>query len=137
MDETIERPFLRRLSARLGIVDSYLDQTGLSLRQTSDETRERLLAAMGYDVATESGARKALRALRRHTMHEWIAPVRVVRQRSKSLSTVRVRVPRTQAFEIEWRLTLVTEEDIRWEWRGTTTSGNRRMTLELPVRPPL
>ncbi len=138
MQETVERPLLRRLSAKLGIVDSYLDQTGLSLRQTSDETREHLLTAMGYDVVTEGGARKALRALRRQKLGEWIAPVRVVRQKSKSLPTVRVRVPRTTAAEIEWRLTLVTEEDIRWEWRGASHGGpRRRMTLELPVRPPL
>ena len=138
MHDTVERPLLRRLSAKLGIVDAYLDQTGVSLRQTSDETRERLLSAMGYDVATEDGAGRALRRLRRQQLAEWIAPVRVVRQGSKSLSTVRVRVPRTTDAEVVWRLTLVTEEEIRWEWRGTTHGGaRRRMTLELPVRPPL
>ena len=114
MQETVERPLLRTLSSKLGIVESYLDQTGVALRQTSDETRERLLTAMGYDVSTEEGAGRALRKLRRQQMREWIPPVRVVRQRSRSLPTVRVRVPATQAAEIAWRLTLVTEEEITW-----------------------
>ena len=138
MSENVERPLLRRLSTRLGIVDSYLDQTGVSLRQTSDETRERLLTAMGFDVSSEEAAGKALNRLRRQKAREWIAPVRVVRQRSKALSRVRVRVPKTDAHEIAWRLTLTTEEEIRWHWSGVTHGGpRRRMTLELPVTPPL
>ena len=138
MDENVERPLLRRLSARLGIVDSYLDQTGVSLRQTSDETRERLLCAMGFDVSTEEGAGKALRRLRREKRREWIAPVRVVRQMSKSLANVRVLFPATHAHEIAWHLTLTTEEEVRWQWSGTTHGGaRRRMTLDLPVKPPL
>ncbi|CAN5312467.1 4-alpha-glucanotransferase [soil metagenome] len=138
MLETVERPLLRKLSARLGIVDAYLDQTGVSLRQTSDETRERLLDAMGYDVSTEEMTGRALRKLRRQKACEWIAPVRVVRQRSRALSNVRVRVPSTPAAEIEWRLTLVTEEEITWQWTGVTHGGpRRRMNLELPVKPPL
>lgn len=138
MQEPVERPLLCKLSSQLGIVDSYLDQTGMSLRQTSDETRERLLTAMGYDVSTEEHAGRALRKLRGRKNREWIAPVRVVRQRSRSLANVRVRVPATAAAEIAWRLTLVTEEEISWEWSGVTHGGRRRrMTLEIPVRPPL
>ena len=138
MDEHVERPLLRRLSAKLGIVDAYLDQTGVSLRQTSDETRERLLCAMGFDVRSEKGAGRALRKLWQERRSEWIAPVRVVRQQSKSLATVRVRVPATDAHEIAWRLTLTTEEEVRWHWNGVTHGGpRRRMTLDLPVRPPL
>src|SRR5262245_39792714 len=54
------RAMLRRLATRLGIVDSYVDQTGGHVRHTSDHTRERLLAAMGYDASTEESARAAL-----------------------------------------------------------------------------
>jgi 4-alpha-glucanotransferase len=138
MDESVERPLLRRLSTTMGIVDAYLDQTGVSLRQTSDETRERLLSAMGFDVSTEEGAGRALRRLRREKRREWIAPVRVVRQQSKSLASVSVRVPRTQAHEIAWHLTLTTEEEVRWQWSGVAHGGpTRRIALDLPVKPPL
>ena len=133
-----ERPFLRRLADRLGIMDAYLDQSGDEMRRTSDATRERLLGAMGYDVRTEDRARRALRALRRARRREYIAPVRVVRQRSKSLARVMVRMPRMDAETVEWRLTLVTEEGITTEWSGETHGGAcRRLELTLPVVPPL
>ena len=48
-----DRPTLRRLATRLGIADSYLDQSGGEQRVTTDATRERLLAAMGIDASTE------------------------------------------------------------------------------------
>ena len=60
-----DRPSLRRLAARLGIADSYLDQSGGEQRITTDATRERLLAAMGIDASTEERALHALRRLRR------------------------------------------------------------------------
>ena len=138
MDDTVDRPLLRRLADRLGIVDAYLDQTGDELRRTPDATRERLLAAMGYDASTEDRTREVLRALRRAKRRQCIAPVRVVRQRSTSLSRVMVRVPRTDATEIGWRLVLVTEKGHRTEWSGVTHGGaSRRMALVLPVVPPL
>jgi 4-alpha-glucanotransferase len=119
-------------------VDAYLDQSGSELRRTSNATRERLLAAMGYDASTEDRARDVLRALWRAKRRQCISPVRVERQRSKSLTCVMVRVPRMDAEEIEWRLALVTEEGIRTEWSGVTHGGaSRRMALTLPVVPPL
>jgi len=121
--EQSDRPLLRRLADRLGIVDAYLDQSGSELRRTSNATRERLLAAMGYDASTEDRARDVLRALWRAKRRQCISPVRVERQRSKSLTCVMVRVPRMDAEEIEWRLALVTEEGIRTEWSGVTHGG--------------
>jgi 4-alpha-glucanotransferase len=119
-------------------MEAYLDQSGTDLRRTSDATRERLLAAMGYDASSEDRARDILRALKRARRRQCIPPVRVVRQNSKSLSRVMVRVPRSTAEEIEWRLTLVTEEGIRTDWSGRTNGGaSRRMALALPVIPPL
>ena len=138
MDDSVERPLLRRLAHRLGIVEAYLDQTGDELRHTSDATRERLLAAMGHDASTEDRARGVLRALERARRRQCISPVRVVRQRSKSLSRVIVRVPRMDADEIEWQLVLLTEEGLRTQWSGVTHGGSsRRMALTLPVVPPL
>src|ERR1700676_2467885 len=134
----IERPALRELADRLGIRSSYVDQTGESLRLTSDATRERLLAAMGYDASTEESATRVLRALRRAERQRWIEPVRVVRQLSRSLSRVRVRVPRIDADAVQWTLTLRTEEGTVSSWVGATHGGrSRRMQLTLPVVPPL
>jgi 4-alpha-glucanotransferase len=133
-----DRPTLRRLAARLGIADSYLDQSGGEQRVTSDATRERLLAAMGIDASTEERALHALRALWRKVQRQWIAPVRVVRQPSRALRRVRLRLPTLHVHEIHWTLTLRTEDGIATEWRGTVHGGRaRRMDLELPVVPPL
>ncbi len=138
MDDTLDRPLLRKLATRLGIVDAYLDQSGGEMRQTSDETRVRLLAAMGHDACTEDAARDILKALRRARRRQWISPVRVVRQQSRSLKRVMVRVPRMDADDVQWRLALVTEDGIRTEWSGVTHGGpSRRMELTLPVVPPL
>jgi 4-alpha-glucanotransferase len=134
----IERPALRELADRLGIRSSYVDQTGESLRLTSDATRERLLAAMGYDASTEESAAKLLRALRRAERQRWIEPVRVVRQLSRSLPRVRVRVPRFDADAVQWTLTLRTEEGTVSSWVGATHGGrSRRLQLTLPIVPPL
>ena len=138
MSEASHRPLLRRLADRLGIVDAYLDQAGGEMRHTSDATRIQLLAAMGYDASTEHRARRVLRRLRHARQHEWIAPVRVVRHRSKSATRVLVRVPHLDVHEVEWHLTLVTEEGIHSEWTGHVHGGpSRRVALSLPAVPPL
>ena len=138
MDDTLARPLLRKLATRLGIIDAYLDQSGGEMRETSDETRVRLLAAMGHDACTEEATRDILKALRRARRRQWISPVRVVRQQSRSLERVMVRVPRMDSDDVQWRLVLVTEEGIRTEWSGATHGGpSRRMELTLPVIPPL
>jgi hypothetical protein len=64
--------------------------------------------------------------------------VRVVRQRSRALRRVRIRVPTLHVHEIRWTLTLRTEDGIASEWRGALPGGTaRRIELELPVVPPL
>src|SRR6188472_1415136 len=110
------RPMLRRLADRLGIASAYLDQSGGQERITTDATRERLLAAMGIDASTEERALQALRRLRRQLRRQWIEPVRVVRQRSRALRRVRIRVPTLHVHEIRWTLTLRTEDGIASEW---------------------
>ncbi|MEO6527382.1 MAG: 4-alpha-glucanotransferase [Gemmatimonadaceae bacterium] len=135
---TTDRPVLRRLADRLGIATSYLDQSGGEERITSDLTRERLLAAMGIDGSSEQRAAAALRTLRRQTKHQWIAPVRVVRQRSRAVRRVVVRLPTLHVHEIAWTLTLRTEEGVALSWRGTIPGGYaRRVELALPQVPPL
>ncbi len=135
---TEERRVLRQLADRLGILPSYLDQTGERRRETSDDTRQRLLSAMGYDVATEERAAETLRALRRAERRQWIAPVRVVRQRSRALAHVSVRVPSMNVEQVEWTLLLRTEEEVESRWTGVTPGGrSRRLRLALPLVPPL
>lgn len=133
-----DRPALRRLAARMGIADSYVDQSGGEERITTDATRVRLLAAMGFDASTEEHALRALRVLRRRAQQQWIAPVRVVQQKSRSVRRVRIRVPTLHVHEIQWTLTLRLEDGIARAWHGTVHGGTaRRVDLELPMVPPL
>ena len=135
---TATRPQLYKLAAKLGIQSSYVDQSGETLRLTSDATREALLAAIGIDATSEVAAASALRTLQAAQRRQWIAPVRVVRQRSRALSTVAVRMPSMPTDEVRWTLTLRTEEGMASEWTGTTHGGpSRRLRLEMPLIPPL
>ena len=134
----IERPALRALADRMRIQASYVDQTGEKLRHTSDATRVRLLAAMGIDASTEELAAAALKKLRRAERRQWIDPVRVVRQGSRSLSRVVVRMPTIHADAAQWTLALRTEEGVESRWSGTTHGGrSRRFAIGLTVVPPL
>ncbi|MDB4915524.1 MAG: treZ [Gemmatimonadetes bacterium] len=134
---TDHRPQLRRLASRLGIEDEFVDQLG-GMRRTTDETREILLAAMGHDASTEAAAADALRALKRDRRRHVIAPVHVVRQRSRSLKRVRVRIPHMHAGAVQWTITLRTEEGIISRWSGTIEGGEpRRHTFDLPATLPL
>jgi 4-alpha-glucanotransferase len=134
----VARPMLRRLADRMGIQGSYIDQTGEKECVTSDATRERLLAAMGLEASTEESAAATLRALKWAERRQWIEPVRVVRQRNKALSRVRVRVPATDAGELRWTLVLRTEEGMQHRWTGTMHGGRaRKATLDMPEVPPL
>ncbi len=119
-------------------MDSYVDQTGEERRHTSDDTRVRLLAAMGLDASTDVKARRILRALRRARRSEWIAPVRVVRQQSRNLTRVQVRVPASDQNDVPWSLVLRTEDGIETRWSGSTQGGrSRRLALAMPAVPPL
>src|SRR6478672_4392991 len=69
---------LRTLADRLGILPEYIDQTGREARVTSDETRVAILAAMGFDAATESRAASALELLEARELSRALRPVRVI-----------------------------------------------------------
>lgn len=136
-DVAPDRPWLRRLGTALGILPGYLDQSGGEMRLTPEDTYVRLLGAMGVDASTEARARRAYRMLRRARRRQWIAPVRVVRQRSRILARVRVRVPVGDSDGWEWTLELHTEEGAVSRWHGRLAGGpSRREELQLPVVPP-
>src|SRR5262245_39195513 len=69
---------LRALAERLGILSSYVDNAQ-AVRETSDETRRALLAALGYFVADDGQAVRALAELDEQAARQVIAPGRVAR----------------------------------------------------------
>jgi 4-alpha-glucanotransferase len=73
------RPELRALAARLGILPVYRDTAGRD-RETSDETRERLLRALGHDAPDEASARRISGELAREDAARLVEPVLVYRE---------------------------------------------------------
>ena len=132
-----ERPYLERIARYLGIESEYVDQLG-NPRHASTETRARLVSAMGFDVATEESAAAALRGLKRAHRRRIIAPVRVVRQASRSVARVTVRVPAMAVSVVQWQVTLRTEEGTTARWSGAMDGGPaRKHSFDLPVELPL
>jgi len=128
----VSRTKLRELAERLGIISEYVDQTGRSVRRTSDRTRESLLAVMGFDTPTEDAARGWLAELDHEEREAIVAPVRVVERDGPSANRVRVQLPRGVA-SADVELTLREEAGHVWQVRKNV---RRTATLELPTRSP-
>ncbi len=107
---------LRELSARMGIIDEYVDQTGKETRRTSDATRVALLRVMGLEAANDAAARRSLQRLDDEERAGLVAPAAVVRTDDR-VAGLRARVS-DDARSIEWSMTVTDEHG-----RATTTEG--------------
>jgi 4-alpha-glucanotransferase len=131
----VERPRLRALADRAGILPSYFDLRGVQ-RLTSDATREALLAALGLDASSERGAAGALAELERSDRERLLAPVQVSRTDERAPG-VRVRLPEDIAAPATWRLELESERGATWQAEGPLVRGGSgsEVSLALPGRP--
>jgi 4-alpha-glucanotransferase len=130
-----ERPALRRLADRMGIVPGYVDQSGSERRETSDETRVALLRAMGYDAATEERAEAALARLERDDAGRLLGPARVVRVSALPDERVRLRIPPGAHGRVAWLLTLEGEDGESSATEGEADAGAGTLELPLPHHP--
>lgn len=119
----VRRGPLRALASSVGIVDSYVDQTGRERRETSDETRRALLAAMGIAASTDAEVRATLAEFRAN--RALIPPVHVVEATNASRRKLEVRAPSARAQTGPWRLEVEREDGERTitegPWRGAGT----------------
>jgi len=127
-----ERPFLRALAGRRGIVDAYRDQSGSELRTTPDATREALLAAMGLDASSEAAARAALDAEDHAARERILDPVCVWREQALSYPTTLVRAPAGLGDPVDFTLRLELENG-----DGATHVGHLPRTDGSPICLPL
>lgn len=100
---------LRALADRMGIIGEYRDMTGKETRETSDETRIALLAAMGIDASSDERAREALRALDERERADLVAPAQVLALRDDLASVEVPIVVRAGSGPVAWKLALHTE----------------------------
>ncbi len=103
-----DRPKLRALAERLGILASYRDVEGKE-HATSDATCVALIAAMGHDASSEAAAARGLAAIARADARRLLEPTRVVRQSDPAALAVRLRFARGHARPIRYRATLTEE----------------------------
>jgi 4-alpha-glucanotransferase len=137
-DVATNRPVLRSLSDELGIIPGYHDQTGKEWRETSDETRVLLLAAMGIDGSTEAAAGAALEELRRKQRERPFDPARVVEIGTEDARRVVVHLAEPQAGPVRWELELEEESGRVHRASGVEAHGaGYTLTLDLPAVPTL
>jgi 4-alpha-glucanotransferase len=134
----IRRPVLRSLGDELGIIPGYQDQTGTEWRETSDETRVLLLAAMGIDASTEEAAAAALEQLRRERQARPIDLARVVEVETEDAARLVVQLVEPQTAPLRWELELEEESGTVHRAVGVEEDGaGYALALQLPTAPPL
>lgn len=128
------RPALRALAEHAGILASYLDQNGRDVRETADETREALVAAMGLDGSTELAAEGALVARRREERERLVAPVLVWREYEHGRPGLHVTLPDALAGKpLRFELELELEDGALHARDGTLPAFAQGAQLDLPL----
>ncbi|HUF28686.1 MAG TPA: 4-alpha-glucanotransferase [Gemmatimonadaceae bacterium] len=136
MTPTRDRPALRALAERVGILSEYLDQTGKERRRTSDETRVALLRAMGIDASDESAARASLDAIDARERDRLLAPVRIVRRARQRTLRIEIMLPDGWSGAVHWELELVEETGEVHRKRGRARPRrDGRMSIAAPRLP--
>jgi 4-alpha-glucanotransferase len=132
-----DRPRLRALADRVGIVASYTASSRRERRVTSDATREALLAAMGFDATTETAADQALRAIAEDEQTRLLDPVRVVVAGGPEVARVPVCVPLQERGPGAWSVELCDERGQTSRSEGSLRSPRRTPRATLPLPGPL
>jgi len=127
--------YLRRLAEYVGIMPEYFEVTG-ERHDTSDDTRRVLLAALGFDAATDDAARQSLERLVDEEAAELIPPVRVVRRSSTAARAIDVRLPPGADHSGAWRLEVELESGERFVVDGSW-AGGPTLEIALPIDVPL
>jgi 4-alpha-glucanotransferase len=132
-----DRPTLRLLADRVGILPAYFDIAGVE-RITKDSTREALLAAMGFEVSTEDGAARSLETFDRLQGEHLMAPVRVVVADPERPPTVLLNLAWGDASAVDWRVELRQEDGVGLAVSGRSEvyADDRAICVSLPVGPP-
>src|SRR5436853_2412247 len=125
------RPTLARLAHRLGVLPRYVDTSGVT-RLTSDRTAAALVAALGYDAASEASAARALAALDAAAFADVIAPTRVATPTGARRLPVALPAPFAGARDVEWDVEIRTEDGRRLRTGATHARGGRSAALALP-----
>jgi 4-alpha-glucanotransferase len=134
MAEEERESALRELADRAGILPEYVDQTGRERRETSDDTRVALLAAMGLDASDDAGARRELERLKA-VERDQVLPVVAVHRGDAPLQ-IRARLPGDSGVRARWHVELVTEDGERQVLDGVGGVRNGTLVAGIPAPAP-
>ncbi len=105
-----ERPHLRALADRLGILPDYVDCGGVH-HSTLDTTREGLLSALGFDASSEASASAALAQLDHAESRRLLDAIRVVSDTATEELHIPFRaLPVHGPSRVDWHADIVDEE---------------------------
>ena len=145
-----DRPHLRSLADRLGVLPAYVDVDGVR-RVTKDTTRVALLAAMWFDASTEAAAAQATESLDRSEKQRILPPVRVVPVQSSGGATgglpasalqrtprTRLTIPGHDLTPVDWHIELREENGTSYVTKGRLRprKRDRVILVPLPANPP-
>ncbi|MBU0717067.1 MAG: hypothetical protein KJ749_02365, partial [Planctomycetes bacterium] len=132
-----DRPQLRLLADRAGILPAYLDTSGVE-QTTKDSTRVALLAVMGFDASTEAAAAQAGARLDRAEQANLLHPVRVVRADARQSTRVQLCIPGHDSRPVDWHVELQEEGGAEHlvEGRSKPRGRDGAVFVSLPVPPP-
>ncbi len=126
-----ERPELLSLADACGIYREYERADGVHV-ETTDETREALLFAMGFDASSEDAACRTLAELRAASEARPVAPTRVVRSDDEGAHRLQVRVPESRGGRVQWQCKIEVENGRGLEREGETACEEAVLDVEIP-----
>jgi 4-alpha-glucanotransferase len=128
---------LRRLADRLGILPEYRDMFG-DLRQTSNDAREALAAALGFPCDGPHGPRERLAELEAARAALLVDPVGILwTDAPPAASAIRVRLPPRDRGSLEWQLQLRLESGESVDFAAARRRPAGRDTMRIPLPRPL
>ncbi len=119
----------------MGVIPSYVDQTGREKRITTDNTRVAILAAMGIDASTEERAAAALTEFRLEARRDLLEPVRVVEVEDghQCMCSAELRL-RAGTTPVVWEGEVTEESGAVHRVNGRAT-GSATISIRLPALP--
>jgi 4-alpha-glucanotransferase len=127
---------LHELAEHAGILAGYHDMAG-TWRPTTDAARERLLAALGYDVDDEAAARRSMEAVRAAARARPMSAARVA-VAGRAAGRIPLLVPDAAGTTVEWHGVLLREDGGRHEASGRAVLDPAGAALvDLGVDPPM
>lgn len=131
------RPKLRALADRLGILPEYLNYNATQTCATSDETRESLLRAMGFDAPDEASAGRLIDALESEERTRLLDPTGVRLVGPTTLELIRLRTRAPAGAEVAWSLKLTLESGQVRQSAGLAIAGIEADEIHVPLPGPL